>query len=338
MLSPVTGHRFGPFAALADRLYQPGQEGLATANLGLLAAIGLVCAVVAVLVRGLRSADRRGWSLEARLGVVALAALLVSTEGGLSRVFELLGLQGVRAWNRIAIVVAFASIVVFARLLDRLRVLIRRWRGRHFRFVWTTLLALVLVIGVLDQASPTLMPHPAALVSLWRSDGAFVASIEQRLPKNAMVFQLPVVDFPESSAIERLSAYDLIKEGYLHSKTLRWSAGGMRGRDGEWQWPASTLPVRDLVRGLIAMGFAGLMLDRAGFSDSGSTEVEQLRALLGAPIATSNDRLLAWDLRPVAALLLARYECRGAPRAHTAAARRASSLPLGRCRADHRSR
>ena len=73
------------------------------------------------------------------------------------------------------------------------------------------------------------MPNPQARESLWRSDGAFVAAIERQLPKNAMVFQLPVVDFPEHSAIERLSADDLIKEGYLHSKTLRWSAGGDPG-------------------------------------------------------------------------------------------------------------
>ena len=46
LLSPVTAHRFGPFAALADHLYEPGREGLGTAQLGLAAAIGFVCAVV----------------------------------------------------------------------------------------------------------------------------------------------------------------------------------------------------------------------------------------------------------------------------------------------------
>jgi len=305
MLSPVTAHRFGPFAALADHLYQPGQEGLATANLGLLASIGFVCAVVAVLVRGVRGTDRRGWAFEARLGVVMIAALLIATEGGLSRVLELVGLQGVRAWNRIAIVVAFAGIVVLARLLDRGRVLLRRRRVPGFRLVWVLLLALVVVVGVLDQASPAFMPDPAARASLWRSDGAFVTSMQRQLPKHAMVFELPVVDFPDHSAVQRLSAYDLIKEGYLHSSTLRWSAGGVRGRDGEWQWPASRLPMRDLVRGVTAMGFSALTLDRNGYRDNGASEVKQLEALLGEPIATSAGRLLAWDLRPAEATLLA---------------------------------
>jgi len=305
MLSPVTAHRFGPFATLADHLYEPGRAGLASANLGLAATIGFVCAVVTVLVRTVRGAERRGWSLEARLAVIIVAALLLASKGGLSRLLELTGLQGVRAWSRIAIVVAFASMVVFARLLDRFGTVIRqrRWIPRP-RLAWSVILTIVVVAGVLDQASPAEMPNSNANAQLWQSDGRFVASMERQLPKHAMVFQLPVVDFPEHSAIQQLSAYDLIKEGYLHSTTLRWSAGGIRGRDGEWQWPASLLPMRDLVRGVAAMGFSGLMLDRSGFPSNGSVQVQQLQQLLGNPIASDGDRLVAWDLRPATASLL----------------------------------
>jgi phosphoglycerol transferase len=311
LLSPVTAHRFGPFAALADRLYEPGREGLGTAQLGLAAAIGFVCAIVTVLVRAVRSADRRGWSLEARLGVVMVGALLLGTKGGLSRALELVGLGGVRAWNRIAIVIAFAAIAVFARLLDRLYVAVRARRRRVPRIGWALFLVGVAVLGVLDQAAPAAMPHPKATEQLWHDDGAFVASMERRLPRNAMVFQLPVVDFPDHSAIEQMSAYDLIKEGYLHSKTLRWSTGGIRGRDGEWQWPASALPMRDLLRGVAAMGFSAVMLDRYGFSDHADSQLHQLEGLLGAPIATRGHRLVAWDLRPATAALLGHLDAAG---------------------------
>jgi len=311
LLSPVTAHRFGPFAALADHLYEPGRQGLGTAELGLAAAIGFACAVVAVLVRAVRSADRRGWSLEARLGIVMVGALLLGTKGGISRALELVGLQGVRAWNRIAIVIAFAAIAVFARLLDRLRVVLHRRQQSLPRFAWASLLAVVVVVGVLDQASPAAMPHPKAIASAWHSDGAFVASMERQLPRDAMVFQLPVDDFPDHSAIQDMSAYDEIKEGYLHSKTLRWSAGGVRGRDGEWQWPASALPPRDLVRGVMAMGFSALTLDRFGFAHNGTTELRELEGLLGKPIATEGDRLVAWDLRPATVSLLGDLDTAG---------------------------
>ena len=181
LLSPVTAHRFGPFAALADRLYEPGREGLGTAQLGVAAAIGFVCAIVTVLVRAVRNADRRGWSIEARLGVVMVGALLLGTKGGLSRALELVGLGGVRAWNRIAIVIAFAGMAVFARLLDRVYVAIRARRRRVPRIGWALLLVAVVGLGVLDQAAPAAMPHPKATEQLWHDDGAFVASMERRL-------------------------------------------------------------------------------------------------------------------------------------------------------------
>jgi hypothetical protein len=101
-----------------------------------------------------------------------------------------------------------------------------------------------------------------------------------------------------------MSSYDLIKEGYLHSHTLRWSAGGIRGRDGEWQFPASSLPPRDLLRGLVAVGFTGLTLDRYGYADTAHTLIRELDSLLGPPIARRGDRLVAWDLRPAIPVLL----------------------------------
>ena len=130
---------------------------------------------------------------------------------------ELVGLQGVRAWNRIAIVIAFAAIAVFARSLDRLRAS-RTFRDRLRRpLAWNTVLAVVLIVGVLDQTSGALLPDARANEAAWRHDAAFVARLQRALPHGAMVFQLPVTDFPEHGAGHRMSDHDLIKEGYLHS-------------------------------------------------------------------------------------------------------------------------
>jgi hypothetical protein len=306
LLSPVTAHRFGPFSAIADRLYEPGREGLGTAELGAFAAIGFVVAIVALIVRALRRTHNDGWSYEARLGVVMLAALAVATKGGLSRPLEYLGLQGVRAWNRIAIVVAFAGIVVAARLLDRVRVRAFRSRNarRPVRYLWCAALAGVVVLTALDQASPAFLPKTSTTARAWNADAAFVTTLQRRLPENAMVFQLPVVDFPEHGTTERMSNYDLIKEGYLHSTRLRWSAGGVRGRDGEWQFPAAALPPRQLLRGIAAIGFSAVMLDRYGYHGDATDELRTFDALLGRPIARRGDRLVAWDLRPAATSLL----------------------------------
>ena len=96
LLSPVTATGSVRSPALADHLYEPGREGLGTAQLGLAAAIGFVCAVAAVLVRAVRGAERRGWSFESRLGIVIVAALLLGMKGGVSRALELTGLMCAR--------------------------------------------------------------------------------------------------------------------------------------------------------------------------------------------------------------------------------------------------
>jgi hypothetical protein len=55
--------------------------------------------------------------------------------------------------------------------------------------------------------------------------------------------------------------------------------------------------MRDLLRGLTAMGFSALMIDRFGFPNNGDQQMREIRALLGDPIATRGGRLAAWDLR-----------------------------------------
>ena len=305
LLSPVTAHRFGPFAWIADQLYPPNQRGLGTAMLGLAAAIGFVVALLATLRRTIGRTDDRGWNFEARIGVLIVAMLALGVGGGISRALELVGLIGIRAWVRIAIVVAFAGIVVFGRLLDRARVAMLRRGNPRRRLAWASICAVVLVAGVLDQASPAQMPQPRARAVLWRRDAAFVTALERHLPRNSMVFQLPVTDFPEHGGIGAMSAHDHIKTGYLHSRTLRWSAGGIRGRSGEWQWPASGRPTRSLVRGLTAAGFSAITLNRDGFPDQGDVRISRLTQLLGRPIADDHHHLLAWDLRRARSTTLA---------------------------------
>lgn len=324
LLSPVTAHRFGPFAFLADQLYAPSRRGAGTAMLGIAGSIGLVVAIFAVLILAIRRTKPRSWSYEARVGILVIGALVLGAAGGLGRALELVGLSGIRAWTRIAIVVAFASLVVFGRLLDRLRVALVRRRRPIPRLAWSSCLAVILIVCTLDQAAPASLPNPGARAELWREDRAFVAKLEHQLPRDATVFQLPVVDFPEHGSTLEMSAHDLIKEGYLHSKTLRWSTGGIRGRSGEWQWPAAKLHSRSLLRGLAALGFSAVMLDRNGFPDLGDHRVHAISAVLGDPIVKGGDHLVAWDLRRARAELLATTDAAG----RRAIARRMLDAPL----------
>jgi hypothetical protein len=120
-----------------------------------------------------------------------------------------------------------------------------------------------------------------------------------------MVFELPVTDFPDHDQRERMASHDLVKEGYLHSSTLRWSAGGIRGRSTEWQFPIQRLPAHTLVPGLAAIGFGALLLDTYGYADGGTRETHDITRVLGPPLATEGTRILVWDIGRARPRLLA---------------------------------
>src|SRR5206468_1464520 len=122
----------------------------------------------------------------------------------------------------------------------------------------------------------------------------FVAGIERLLPDGAMVFQLPYVPFPETPALVRMSEYDLMR-GYLHSRHVRWSYGGFKGRpQADWQEPLVREPATTMLPALAAIGFQGVYVDRFGYAD-GATQVESgLAAELGAPALVSPDGRLSF--------------------------------------------
>ena len=90
--------------------------------------------------------------------------------------------------------------------------------------------------------------------------------IRDRLPSGAMVFQIPIMEFPESP-VPGLSPYDHLRP-YLFSDHLRYSFGSMKGReDTMWQKDLSKLSLEDAVKKLREFGFQAILINRNGFSD-----------------------------------------------------------------------
>src|SRR5205085_2127797 len=105
-----------------------------------------------------------------------------------------------------------------------------RWAAG--RPVLTTLFAVGLGVtvwgGVYDQ-TPRNFPqgYPA-----WRLDFAedeeFARRMEASVPPGSMIYQLPYMPFPEVGPVNGITNYDLFRP-YLHTRTLRWSYGAMKG-------------------------------------------------------------------------------------------------------------
>jgi phosphoglycerol transferase len=264
LLIPIPDHPLAPFRALARAAVDagfPGENENTMARLGTLGSLGFLgllgysVAAAGGLVRGERG----------RLGAAAaltLVAVLVAQVGGFGSLFSLLVSHEIRAYNRIVVFIAFFALLAAGLGLERLRatslaqarpVLIRAG------------VLLLLLAAVFDQASATglRLGHDENARRFDR-DRAFVVELETRLPREAMVYQLPYTAFPFERGQTRMAAYDH-GHAYMHSRSLRWSWGAMGGRNGNWQAEVQNLGPRALVRTLALAGFSGIWIDRFGY-------------------------------------------------------------------------
>ena len=142
-----------------------------------------------------------------------------------------------------------------------------------------------------------MIPDYTATAARWNSDAQFVGRIERALPAGASVFELPYRYFPEAPQIGTLGPYDLVRP-YLHSDSLRWSFGGMLGRDADWQASTAMLPARRMLDRVAAVGFDGLLYDFGSTYQGGAPSADDISAVLGEkPIVSHDIELGFWDLR-----------------------------------------
>lgn len=299
MLLPVAPHAIPSWAETRNRYEartpQRNESGFAT--LGVVTGAGFVLLL--------------GWALAALalrerhvlldgLAALNLAGVLLATTSGIGALVALFGLPQIRAYNRISIWLGFfalAALVAVAQPLhDRLA------RRRATAVIGAALLALLLSLALADVLSPGFRPGRKAVGARFAIDRAFVTAAEAALPARTAVFQLPHVAYPEAVPPERMLVYDSLRP-YLHSRTLRWSHGAMKGRpeavaiDTLAMQPAAALPDE-----LVAAGYGALMVDRFGYTPEQEAALRtELEARLGTPIVNSDDdRWLLYRLQPSA--------------------------------------
>jgi phosphoglycerol transferase len=99
--------------------------------------------------------------------------------------------------------------------------------------------------------------------------------------------------YPENGWAHRAGEFDHLR-AYLHSRTLRWSFGPMRGSEGERRLcETAALPPAELVAELTRAGFGGIYLDRYAFPNgSAGLEAEFAELLRTEPLVSPDRRLV----------------------------------------------
>jgi phosphoglycerol transferase len=288
LVLPVKDHRIPALAHVTERYLATAPVpvfGENTANaLGLAGVIGLLylaVALVACCVRGARgSPDRLAVSTALGAGM----AFLIGTVGGLDTLFAYVIDPQLRAPDRIAVFVGFFALLGLALALERLRK--RLSGGRLSRIGFAVLLICVLTIGALDQTTKENIPTYRANAALYNSDSAFVRAIERQVPRHANIFELPIVEFPESP----VGWEHFIP--YLHSSQLKWSFGAMKGRPSDWEAALVGAPLAQLLPAISAAGFSGVYFNPREVPEGGVSILSGLSQELGVSPLVSSDRHL----------------------------------------------
>ena len=298
LLLPMPDHRFEPFRVLRQ-LYDahyplPSEEPA----LGLIAGAGFV-ALFVLIVYFLLSAGLPAWRGEheyvRRLSIVAglmLTAFLFGTVGGLSTFLSFVSFP-IRSWNRIAILIALLSLAALGLLLDHLVGCIGRHRkGKRGIVQWGVSAAIfVFLVGfaVWDQVPPANEAARAQRSEHFYSDQTFVREIENTVPRGCLIYQLPYIPFPESPLVNGVTDSEQLRM-FLHSTTLRWSSGGIKGRQPiDTVGAYAALPVPQMRESLVSIDACGVVVDRVAIGATSATLLGEITRVFGSTEVNSPD-------------------------------------------------
>lgn len=302
LVLPATNHRMNRLAELkAEYLGDSIAPSEDAQSLGFLGAAGFVW-IIFVALASIRGSPKGLRAIERQSGLAALAALIISTIGGISVLFALLVAPEIRAWNRMSVFIGFFALVGFASLLSRVDGRLRKMK--QGTLLSAGVIALVLLFGLWDQTParwPDQFDH-AELQRKYSQDAAFVKQVDDSFPEDSMLFQIPYLEFPEGwPPPGTMDDYDPMK-AYIHSDDLRWSYGAMKGRAADLGACIKELPVRELVPVISAWGYAGLWIDLAGYEPGQRNRIlsSAQKATRSRPLRSEDSRIAVFDLSGVA--------------------------------------
>ena len=266
LVVPPTTHHFHLFAdfARAHRAAAPLQDEGSYLGIAGLAALGLLVAtaISAVVRNRANSIPMEAWQV--------LWIVLCFSTGGLNSIVGALGFTLFRTGCRYSIVILAIALLYAAQRLTALqRAAAFRTDPETLRIGILTAAAAAGLVILWDQVprAPT-REQTATIARQVEADREFVARMEAALPPNAMVFQLPIMEFPEAPS-PGVPPYDHFRP-YLYSRQLRFSFGSMKGRPREqWQKELGQMPFEQAVARIKERGFAAIFINRNGFPDKG---------------------------------------------------------------------
>ncbi len=212
--------------------------------------------------------------------------ILLGSIGGIGTIWAFFVTDKLRGFNRVSIFIGYVCILGFCLWLDEI------YKKRNKRWIVAAGSVFAVLVSM-EQLPTSKLPSYDDNYYNYTSDHAFVGQIESMVEPNSMIYQIPYLEYPEGGSIHDMYDYHLMT-GYIHSKTLRWSFGNMKGTEGdEWNKKVGAMPIPQMVEYLKENGFAGIYIDRRAYTAQELDVLDQtLEECTGMkPIISENENL-----------------------------------------------
>ncbi len=256
--------------------------------LGIAGIIGFIILLCFVFIREIDSNIKENLKLLSDLNI---AAVLLSTIGGFGSIFAIAISPMIRGYNRISIFILFISILAICLIIDNIYNRISKKK------IIIIPIIILFSISILEQF-PGNVPNYENVKDMYISDKSFINKIESSVSSGSMIFQLPYHQYPESGPVNSMMDYHLLT-GYLHSKNLKWSYGGMKGRKSDlWNQQVSSLDTEDMIKTISLVGFDGIYIDKRAYGEDDYNILEQklIEILQVRPLYSGNNKLSFFNM------------------------------------------
>lgn len=291
LLLPVSYSKIPAFSNITKKYMNSG----VVINENYMSSLGMVATIVFYIICGLfiysiiKKVQTNGtfdWKLIDFMAFLVLTLILIGSIGGFGEIFNMFVTPQMRCYNRISIVITCICFWVMAYLLNFF------WCKNKIKV--GVFSVVIFAIGLFDQV--TMFPIDNNIFMQGMCEDYFGA-IQEIADEDAMIYELPYMDFPEAGLVNDLQDSELFM-GYLFTDDIRWSYGGMRGRNVAakklfFDEGMSLL----FVKNILDAGFSGVYIDTKGYEDGGEKIIDFYSHDLGLqPLISDNNKLYYYDL------------------------------------------
>ena len=270
--------------------------------------LALLVFIVGLIVRARRpqpAAAAAGELTSTRVTITYLAyltfvTLLFFIPWGLNYLLAGTVTAQIRAWNRLLPILLLLFILGAAAALAKTRIAQRA-------SIAIPIAVVVLALTLVDAVLPFRGPYSDSVArgsELSDAGRQYATAVQDAIPEQCGVLQLPYMGYPEYGVVGGVNDYDHFWTS-ITNPGKQWSYGAVKSTDASiWMSQLPQVPTDQQVSLMRALGFCAIHLDTRGYISEQLVPVQQdLQSRFGAPIATALDG--EWEM----------YDIRSAPAA-----------------------